>query len=510
MDAQRVSTGLAVKGNLSRLLAGSSMLFVVFTIGILMRFSGIGTESYWVDEMITVRLLERFDALTRDIVNGRPPVYMLTAYIWSQIFGTSEIATRSLNAIASSLSVLAIYAFGSRLLSHKVGLLAALFMSISAMQLYHAQDARYYSFLVLFTVLSYLYLVNYLTTGLPRHLVLYTLTAILTFYSHTHGLFILCAQGLGVLLSARHLWKRLPIWAISQVIIGLAILPHLLVQFGKTGAGSDGWLPPPGLSVPFKSLYVFIFGYDARSAVLSIVVAGGAIALFGLYTLSRTAAADRRQLLLAPVRELSEQGQQPFWAALLICWLVVPIVMPFVLSFVVSPMYLHRYVVAASPALYLVMALALVSIRRIVPLAVSVAATVLMVVPGLYLFYFEYQKEQWRDVAAYIAEESLPGDALAITLDGYVAESFNWYYDGELRACPFPSGEVGDDALIGANISNCAQGHERMWVIERLPSTLFTAYVTKQYLPREDGTRRLLDEQQFEKVTVYLYEVTAP
>lgn len=513
MHAERTSTKLSLRANLSRHVAGSSMLFVVLTIGMLLRFGGIGSESYWVDEMITVRLLERFDVLAEELLGGRPPVYMFTAYLWSQVFGTSEIATRSLNATASSLAVLALYAFGTRLFSQKVGLLAALFMSVSAMQLYHAQDARYYSFLVLFTVLSYLYLATYLETGLPRHLTLYILTAILTFYSHSHGLFVLFAQGVGVLLSYRHLWGRLPGWVLSQVIIGGAVGFHIVrllaIQLSGTGL-SDDWLARPELVAPFKALYVFIFGYDARAVMLALALGGGAIGLLGLFTLSRTAAGERLKLLLDPLRELSRQGRQPFWPALLICWLCIPIATPFVLSFVISPMYLHRYVITASPALYLMMALALVSIRRLVPLWASIAATLLTIAPGLYLFYFEYQKEQWRDVATYIAQESLPGDALTITLGGSTLEAFNWYYKGDLKPCILPSGNVGDDALIGESISGCTQDHERLWVIERLPSTLFTAYVTKQYLPREDGARRLLEQQEFEKVTVYLYEISSP
>lgn len=132
------------------------LLVFIILLAAALRFYDLGGESYWYDEVIMLRVAQ--DNILTIIEGGRPPIYIILAHFWIKLFGTEEVATRSLSAIFGVASIPLIYLIGKELFDRKVGLISAFLMAISQFQIYYSQDIRYYSLFVLMTLVSYYFL----------------------------------------------------------------------------------------------------------------------------------------------------------------------------------------------------------------------------------------------------------------------------------------------------------------------------------------------------------------
>lgn len=124
----------------------SILLILIITLGAGLRIYNLGTESYWHDEFIMVRVAsESLSYIYNEALDGRPPVYVVSAHFWIKLFGTSETATRSLSAIFGIVSIPMMYLVGKQLYNRKLGILSAFLISVSQFQIYYSQEFRYYS-----------------------------------------------------------------------------------------------------------------------------------------------------------------------------------------------------------------------------------------------------------------------------------------------------------------------------------------------------------------------------
>ncbi len=479
-------------------------LIIVLAIGSILRFAGLADESYWVDEMTTVQLVSQgFSDFISIFQSGRPPAYMIAAYFWAQLFGVSEFATRSLTAITSILSLLALYLLGQKLFSKQVALLATLLMALSPFQLYHAQDIRYYSFLIFFAVLSFLFFVRMLESGKLIDTALYIITSILMCLSHSYGVFAVGAQTFFLGLHLFSYSRGMLIRSVgSQFLIGLAVLPMILAQMQNSSEGVMGWLAPPGLVELLRTPYRFIFGYDGWETILVVGLGISlliVIALVNIFRKGRTSLPDLARNVWDDIVTISQTRTA---IVLIGLWALVPLLAPFVLSYILGPMFLDRYASAATPAFALLLAFVLVGLRRLVPVPMSTAAFVIMLAFCLNYYYTHPQKEQWREVAALLENHKHGDDVIAQTID--IETVLDWYYPGDISICSLPEREVGADAAIRADLSQCQSGSERIWLIHRQPATLYTAYVAQNYLYSAANDLDILEKHSFFQVDVYL------
>ncbi|HET6262756.1 MAG TPA: glycosyltransferase family 39 protein, partial [Chloroflexia bacterium] len=163
-----------------RSVPAGALLGAVLALGATLRLYDLGRESYWLDEVIMLRAAQ---GDVGSILGGtRPPVYVLLTHFWIQFFGTAEASTRLLPALFGTLSVLLTYVVGRELFGKRVGLVAALLMSLSAFQVYYSQEIRYYSLFVMCALLSYLLMMRAHKTGKPIYFALYGLAGIVMFY----------------------------------------------------------------------------------------------------------------------------------------------------------------------------------------------------------------------------------------------------------------------------------------------------------------------------------------
>jgi mannosyltransferase len=473
-----------------------------------LRFYDLGGESYWYDEIIMVHVAQA--DLSSILHGGRPPVYVVLAHFWIRLFGTSEEATRSLSALAGVLCIPIIYLIGRRLFSRNVGIISAFLMAISQFQIYYSQDFRYYSLFVLMTLLSYYFFVIALRNKNIGNFILYVVFSVLLFFTHTFGLFVIAAQNLYFLIRWR-CHRNLAIhWIISQAIILLAIMPKILASLGKVAEGKAGpmnWLPEPSAWSPLITLRNFIgAGLDYPSLKTLIIGISFFAVATGAYILWTGKEQWRANLgdLLSGFTNMMSKGNE---LLLLVLWITIPILLPLVLSKIFGPMYHDRYMISASPAFYLILAFLITKLGSVVPESITLGLLVIVITPGLFEFYVSPVREQWREAARYVEDNSTIDDVIifADSGRGQNRRTFNWYYKGDLSECGINE-HLKHYAAIDGEFVKCMKDTGRFWLVVReVPRPV--PYITGFFLNNRNGNIKLVKERRFTKITVYLFQI---
>ena len=486
------------------------LLGVVLLCGIVLRFIGLGTQSYRIDEITMINVgsgsLQAILSVA-DAGGGRPPAYVLLAHFWMQLFGTSEGATRSLSAVISCVNLGLLYAVGRSLFDRRTALIATVLMVVAEFQIANAQDFRYYSLLVFFALLSYLSLIWALRTNRWLLWIGYVTSTVLLFFAHSFGIFIICGQGLYMLLRWNHFRSVRLRWFLGQCVIGLAVVTGIWNAFSQVKTGDANpmqWIPDRPLYYPLLTLIKFVFPGRHLPGLGYVVAAVACAALMiGLWVVLRG-----RNAWLQDVRELPGQVFKQAIAndrlLLLGIWLAAPILSPFLLSKVFGPMYLDRYTIGASPALYLLLALAIVWVSRVVPIAAVLCALAILIAPGLREYYTTPISEQWREVTALVQAQAAPGDSVVFlpSTDGSLQRSFNWYYRGDLPRCDVDA-LAGQDALVRQGLHSCTTASNRFWLVMRGTPEQIAPFIT--LLDQPDASRSVLSTTYFKDVTVKLF-----
>lgn len=121
----------------------------------------IGVPSPWVDESVTVLVVRRpWAGITALLQGADAPLvpYYLVAKAWAGMLGwlPTLVAVRSLSAVATAVSVAALFVLVTRMNGIRTALLAALLLTSLAGFSRYAQEARPYALLIMTATLSWL------------------------------------------------------------------------------------------------------------------------------------------------------------------------------------------------------------------------------------------------------------------------------------------------------------------------------------------------------------------
>jgi mannosyltransferase len=126
--------------------------------GGVLRFTKLG-QSYWYDEAVTVglvrsSLISMIRALPRS--ESTPPLYYGVAWVWARVFGTDEVALRSLSALFGTASIPVAAAAGRAFVSRAGGALVGALVAASPFLVWYSQEGRAYALYVLLSAWSLL------------------------------------------------------------------------------------------------------------------------------------------------------------------------------------------------------------------------------------------------------------------------------------------------------------------------------------------------------------------
>lgn len=139
----------------TRTLVKFGWLPLVISLGILLRVVGIGSQSLWIDEVATSRLVSLGSPYFPGELFGttgseaNQPLYFLLMHPWTRAFGTSEWALRAPSMLFGVVAILVFFLWCKETVGELAARLATLLLATSAFAVWYSQDARPYSLVLL-------------------------------------------------------------------------------------------------------------------------------------------------------------------------------------------------------------------------------------------------------------------------------------------------------------------------------------------------------------------------
>jgi 4-amino-4-deoxy-L-arabinose transferase-like glycosyltransferase len=224
----------------------------LIALGFAARFASLGVQSYHHDEVITVaRVIPGSFVHMLEEVKGsesNPPLYYVLAWAWAKLFGTGEVAMRSLSALFGLGAVPLAYLIGAELSNRRAGLIAAGIVAVNPMLIWYSQEARSYAMLVFFGAASLLFFVRALRTRRGQDLALWALASALALSSHYFAVFAVVIEAVWLLVALRDRWRAVTPAVAGVAAVGLALVPLILAQVNPTHIG---WIDHSPLSSRF-------------------------------------------------------------------------------------------------------------------------------------------------------------------------------------------------------------------------------------------------------------------
>ena len=414
------------------------VLLVLVAAGAAIRFSTLDLQSFWVDEGITVHLLRMdFGGMFSSALDGEqtPPLYYVLAWLWTRPFGTGEAGLRSLSALVGTATVPLAWAIGRKLVSERVGLVAAGLVAFNPLLVWYSQEARSYALLVLLAGLSILAFLRALEQSSARNLARWAVVSALALCTHYFALFVVVPEALWLLLRTPDR-RRAGIAVAGVAAIGAVLLPLAIHQAGNPGANFIGTtaLGERMLQLPKQ----YLVGYASPAAVLftmlAAIVAAGAV----WFVLTRT--------------DPHERGAARSAALLLACAAGVPLV----LAVAGADYLVTRNAIAGLLPFVLLLAIGL-GARRAGWVGLAAAA----VLCGLGLSAVvsvdarpEFQRDDWRGVARVLGSTNEPRGVVVSPAKGQTPLAV---YVGGLNPFPGRPYLLSEIDLIGVAIHRPGQ-----------------------------------------------------
>jgi uncharacterized membrane protein len=395
-------------------------LAAIIVAAILLRVVAIDAQGLWSDEAFTIVLAD-WSISDMFLLPTDPTPFLYYAIHKAFLPADASIAAiRSISVVAGVLSVGLMYVLGRLAYGKGGGLLAAALLAVWSIHVDYSQEARAYSLLFFFTLLTsvgFLYYASLLSRESASRnrliaLALFGIGDVLGFYTHMASVFwiaLSCLLLFGLVVRAPR--ARLVEVGVLFVLMALCALPGLLrlAEQLKIGDGFN-WVRQPGLSGFLRtSLNLFLPAglWDntlvktsglASVAKIAVIAAWAAGLGLGFWL-------GRRQLL-----EWARTRRPVLW--LILAYLMVPLIV-WLYGFALKPLFITRVVLYSAPGMILLITgLCLTLDKRRATwagIAVVVVYSAAILLQGTIR-----ERENWRGAAEYLANSAAPGDVIAI------------------------------------------------------------------------------------------------
>jgi 4-amino-4-deoxy-L-arabinose transferase-like glycosyltransferase len=458
----------------------------------------IGSESIWLDEATSLFLARKdvLDVIAWTAKDIHPPLYYLMLHFW-RIFGESEAALRSLSAVAGALSVAVVYGLGVRLFDRRTGFVAAALLALAPLHVWYSQQARMYTWLGFWALLSSYVLVLALEERKAKYAAGYVLASAACLYTHYYTVFVFLAQGLYVLyVSWRSRRLRDILWTAGGMLASVALFaPWLPTMFFQVSSGGGGWVARGGVPGP-RALVDILVGFSVGN-VRTLYPPWARWLVYGLLA-GLSAWAVIRGVRAARRGDRSEERGVAF----ALIYAAAPVLAAWLIS-QVKPLYSDRYLLAFLPGYLLLAARGAMSLPRAFLRWGAAALLAALLAFGVLRMAAAPQTDDWRSAAVYVSERVQPSD-VAVFYPGWNEKPFGYYLSGALPSwtwfkVPLPPDEVAESVRPGI------EGFTRVWLIWSIghygdPDGMVQAYMDKHHT--------LLDVRRFRgSIGVALYQL---
>lgn len=399
------------------------MIWVVIVVGLIVRLISLN-QSLWLDEAINILAVKNFSLpglITQyAIADFHPPGWFIILWFWGKAFGYSEIAMRIPSVFFGVITIYVVYLIGEKLFSKKLGLVAALLLSINPLHIYYSQEARMYSMAALAVAVS-IYILIKLIQKKQVSMVFIVLSNIFILLSDYVAYFIFPVELiLLLLLKERKLIKR---WFIA-VIIALVLMSWWIpLFFNQLNAGAVA-------AEKLPAWRFIVGGFDFKTIPLTFVK----------FIIGRISLADKTlyYILLLPICSLfgylllsGVRKSDSFQKKLLLTWILIPPLIATLISLVV-PVYNYFRVLFILPGFVILIAFGVLQFKNRLRIIILVTVILIELICSLlYLFLPSYQREDWRGLVAYFQSFKPP---IVLFESPGILPPFDYYAKGSLNA----------------------------------------------------------------------------
>lgn len=269
----------------------TSLIYAIILLAFGLRIWGLDSQSLRGDEAASVtyaslpapKILE----ITR-FADPHPPLFYLVLHGWEKLVGPTEFAVRFWVLLPGVLAVASIYGFTQQLVNRQVALMAALLLAINSFHVWHSQDVRSYTWLMVLGIWSVWILWRAIKTHHWINWAWYAVIIAVLLYTHYYAIFLVVGQGIYILQvsrsqGTRHTAKKdlagLPIWTgrriliswvISLVAVGLAFLPWISLSWRFISGFTGDFDPALPHIVLWRGLNAFNGGLIDKLAPVSL------------------------------------------------------------------------------------------------------------------------------------------------------------------------------------------------------------------------------------------------
>ena len=431
------------------------MLLLVMLLGFGLRVYHLGAQELRGDETFGYFFsLQTYANIVRATLALREPHPVAGYFIeklWLTLAGDSEFALRFVSAWWGALAVALLYRLGRRLgLGAGVSALAALLLAVSPYALWHSQDARMYTISLTLTLASTWLAFEAVQCRRWLYWIAYVAVTWLALQTHYFAFFVILAQNTYFICLGLLVWRRparVLEWILAQLSLGLLVLPWLiLARDTLTRYGGNGDSPAFGPML-IRSFSAFAVG-ETTPVEQQVVFAW----LAGLLVAIGVA----RLVLTTPHRRRA--------AIFLLLYLFMPLLATWI-SALRRPIFDERYLIAAVPPFYLLLANSIKSLsarsrptpkitalnRALAPVVASILIVVqagALLSVGRYYATPTYSKTVgWRQLAASIDRLSagLPPEQVRVA-QNFPDPTLWYYYRGSVKHIVLPPKALDQEA----------------------------------------------------------------
>ncbi|HEY5547986.1 MAG TPA: glycosyltransferase family 39 protein [Coriobacteriia bacterium] len=191
-----LATGAHAAAVVPRRGRDSWWVVVLTVVGFGLRMATINTRGLWLDEGATIEQTTSsvWDTIQSVVGGTHPPLFHILMNFWIGAFGTGEVAVKSFALVFGVAAIPVAYWAGARLWDRRTGLVAAALLTFSPYHIWYSQEARMYSMLMFFGLLSVAFFALAVDRNDSRSWVGYTIASLLGAFTHYFFLFLIVGE----------------------------------------------------------------------------------------------------------------------------------------------------------------------------------------------------------------------------------------------------------------------------------------------------------------------------
>ncbi|OGD91428.1 hypothetical protein A3D81_01355 [Candidatus Curtissbacteria bacterium RIFCSPHIGHO2_02_FULL_40_17] len=405
------------------------MIVVILVVSLILRLISIN-QSLWLDEGINVNVARNLNVKSLifdySLSDFHPPLFHVLLRGWILLFGSSEIAVRSLSVILAVATIFVIYLIARKLFENKTALISATLLATSPLHIYYSQEARMYMLAAFLASLSVYFFISLFKKDNIWYWTGFIVSTALMLYSDYLPYLLIPAYIIYLLLVRKKIEaSTVKAFIPSFIIIALLTAPWLYL-FPKqlniglsAAAASPAWAQVVGSPQAKNLLLVFVKFVIGRISLDNNLIYAFSFAPIAVYVTS---------LFVLSLFRIS------YLRSFLWFWFLLPILSAFILSFFVPVFSYFRFIYILG-AFYIILASAINTINwtPLVRFLLGIFLIINLVSTGIYFAYPKFQRENWRDATNFVVSSS-NNKTLILFAAEYTTGPFDYYNQDRIKA----------------------------------------------------------------------------